>query len=359
MRTKKAPPPDAAIQRIEEYKARTDPYSPSEQQAELLKRKNDFLEELEGIKNRLGDGFFSVCNEEEIIELPEIKFLDPQRDMSIYKPSLKVAEKESAIFSRLKKAYPPFNIIDDYNDNRQMRCNIRRNYDGRCKKNECDVCMIERDSYFFSEPDLNTVLVPDDVDCEAEEILLQMHIFVYKRYEKKWTEFCRKWHLQPSWNGKLDNFKKHLDPPVKLIQDRIGFRLLRDPAFPIYICIGPWTRKNDIAKVWDEVEEMQKNIYEKQPEKFKTFARDLCWYDLKAAGLSPGKIAKIWEELFPEMIDELSRKPNNPPEFFEADREAYLAGDHSPFKDLIKKSIRNIDRKIKALGARRQPLKPT
>jgi len=327
------------LKRIEESKK---DYDKNAQRAELLKRNKTFLNELEGIKKRLGNKFF------------ELKKVDIKKLTKISNDNL-----------LLKLDYPKENIfksevpLEEVNS-AYLHYLYYGEYNGYNPK-----VAIEKD-YYFDSPDLNTVLVYDeDLDSIRTKIICKSGII--EKYMEKWIEFCTKWHTDVDWDGKLSSLSKFQNPLVSIGTD------YRNLDLPIHINIGPWTSWKDIKDRWDDIE-ILKEMVSTKPQKSQNFSRDLCWYDLnKKLKLSPGKIAKLWiehcpkdidllvikkikraerelsEEKASELLEEIRGDPtmNDLKIQFENEREIYIKGPYSPFTDLIKKAIKSMSSKIK------------
>jgi len=330
------------LRRIKESKK---DYDKKTQRAALLKRNKNFLNELEGIKKRLGNEFYKV------------------KDVYVHK--LKETSNDNIL---LKLDYPKANIIisekplEDV-DAAYLEYHLYRGFDGYNPR-----AAIKDDSYFKNSPDLDTVIVYDE-DLNSLQTKIICKFQVLRAYVEKWIEFCAKWQIDSSWGGELSTLSKFQNPLVSI---SINYRNL---GLPIQINIGTWTSWEDIKQRWHEIELIKRTSFSKPKKKSQVFSRDLCWYDLnKKFKLSPGKIGKLWIKHRPEDVDllvmkrvrrdeknelseekasELLREIKIDPAMndlrikFEKEREEYVEGPYSPLKDLIKKAIKSMDLKIK------------
>jgi hypothetical protein len=160
----------------------------------------------------------------------------------------------------------------------------------------------------------------------------------------EWRAFCNLWRISVSWDGDLGSLVKYTYalpslhrsiPRSRLTKKKIkskshGYYMdvgelkslsyYIDEADPwhsvgealhnsiqnedgyIYIRIHPWTIKKDLRsdRLWMNIEAEQKKVFGSifRDRERRTFARDLCWYDLhheKEFGkMSDGKIVNTW-----------------------------------------------------------------
>lgn len=320
-------------------------YDKKTQRAALLKRNKNFLNELEGIKKRLGNEFYKV------------------KDVNVNK--IKEFSNDNIL---LKLDYPKANIIISEEplekvDAAYLEYHLYGGFDGYNPR-----AAIKDDSYFKNFPDLDTVIIYDeDLNSLRTKIICKFQVL--RAYVERWIEFCAKWQIGSSWGGELSTLSKFQNPLVSI---SINYRNL---GLPIQINIGPWTSWKDIKQRWHEIELIKRTSFSKPKKKSQVFSRDLCWYDLnKKFKLSPGKISKLWikhrpkdvdllvikrvrreekNELSEEKASELLREIKIDPAMndlrikFEKEREIYVDGTYSPLKDLIKKAIKSMDLKIK------------
>jgi len=149
------------------------------------------------------------------------------------------------------------------------------------------------------------------------------NIFYWEGSEA-WENFCRRWHVSTLWDGQDSTLEKFIDDSIivlfrddKTRESRMlnlphSIRPLGDPFGEIwslrvdkertyiYLKIEPWTGKKDIEKIWSQIEELKKRIFDYSERDKKLFGRDLCWYDLNKneefEKQSFGKISILWRK---------------------------------------------------------------
>jgi len=329
------------LKRIKESKK---DYDKASQKAELLKKNKVFQDELRGIKKRLGKKFFELGN----LDIKELtRIFENNVLLTLDYPKINYLELDIPI-DEAEGLHSQAQFYGDYSDD--------------------PISEIEKDS-FFNSPDLNTVLVYEE-DLESIRTKITHKFRVLERYSEKWMEFCSKWTIDLSWDGKLSSFSRFQGELVN-----IGWNY-KDDDWPIYIKIGAHTTLDDIKVRWHKVETMQRHIYERV-QKSSNFGRDLCWFDLKKEyGLSYGKIAKLWIKYCSEDVDFLvikriqrkkERKELRKEDAlelleeiysdnamddvriqFEEERKIYIEGPHSPFIDVIKHAIKSMNERIQS-----------
>jgi hypothetical protein len=320
-------------------------YDKKTQRAALLKRNKNFLNELGGIKKRLGNEFYKV-KDVNVNKIKEITNDNIMLKLDYPKANIFISEEPLEEVDMAYVEYLFYGEFDGYNPR----------------------AAIKDDSYFKNSPDLDTVIVYDE-DLNSLQTKITCKFQVLRAYVEKWIEFCAKWQIDSSWGGELSTLSKFQNPLVSI---SINYRNL---GLPIQINIGPWTSWKDIKQRWHEIELIKRTSFSKPKKKSRVFSRDLCWYDLnKKFKLSPGKIGKLWIKHRPEDVDllvmkkvrrdekkelseekasELLREIKIDPAMndlkiqFEKEREIYVEGPYSPLKDLIKKAIKSMDSKIK------------
>jgi len=324
-------------------------YDPESQRAELLKRNKTFLQELEGIRNRLGNRFFELYS-----------FLE---GMS----KLKKATSNNVL---LIEDWPKPSIIETERDYESIaQGHIEHLFKGDTGR-ECEICEIPRDSYFRGDRDLNAVLISEG-EHRSKEALLKMKWIVLDRYISKWWEFCNKWNIDGKWEGKLSTLPEFMNPLVTIDENT------KNPYLPICINIGPRTSLRDLQEKWPDIERIQKALPTVAPAKSQNFWRDLLWYDLnKKYKQSAGNIAQYWAEKFPKEIDFLAIKsarreagielteddtrellydiydgtaPTDIIRLFEYHRNLCMKWPHYRLADLIKKAIKNLKERVDRL----------
>ncbi|MBE3126341.1 MAG: hypothetical protein IMZ57_11880 [Acidobacteria bacterium] len=128
----------------------------------------------------------------------------------------------------------------------------------------------------------------------------------------EWQDFCRRWRISEDWNGDMGILaeRTHALPSVHIsipfsrlsktqpdLKSFTIYPLIGDPWHGIgealhdsiaredgylLVRIHPWTSKKDLEFIWTEIQVAQKKVFGdplNEREK-RTFARDLCWYDL-------------------------------------------------------------------------------
>lgn len=334
------------LKRIEEGKK---DYDRKSQYVNLLKRNEMFLTEYNGIMKRLGKEFFQVK-----------------------KISKRKLEKISEDNILIKLGYPEINFFAQSKYN-ELKSNKERYEIIKIKGKKFihdtfqELNEIEKDP-FFTGRDLDLIY---EKKTKKIDKIIRYRNEILNKYKDAWNEFCLRWGISPGWSGNLTKLSKHVRSSIELCLDD------NDYHFPIMIKIGTWTTFDDIKKKWKEIEGIQKEFYFKL-EMSSNFSRDLCWYDLrKNFKLSYGKIAKLWIENFPEDIDLLvlpriirkykifenvpylevikeiksdDLQLNEIKKEFNQEKEYYIKGPYSSFKDVIKKSIKRMELKIEKLN---------
>jgi hypothetical protein len=312
-------------------------YDKNAQRAELLVRNDIFLKELNKIQKIIGREFHQVksLSEKKLNEISKSNIL-----LKLNYPGGNIASKEE-ILNFIDKMINDFNL-------REFRHPIYKYINKRSFKNE-----FEKNIFY-------------------KNIKLKAYFLI-------WRRFCKRWHIKEGWDGGLSKIKRYQEPPTKI--------LLKDqfepipPALPIVICVGPWTSRDDIKKIWPKIEKIQKTKFYKEG-RSSVFSRDLCWYDLnKDFKLKPREITDLWNEKYPKDIDKLAMKEikrqnielaeedelelleeiTNDPSMaeqkkqFEEYREWYITGQtergrfNPPFTDVIKKAIKRFKERIHVL----------
>lgn len=155
------------------------------------------------------------------------------------------------------------------------------------------------------------------------------------RFEDEWQDFRRRWRISEDWSGDLETLAEntHVLPSIHLSipHARLSKKQPDLKSFTIYPAIGnpwhsvgealhdgigredgyllvrihPWTLKKDLELIWTEVQVAQKKVFGQllTDREKRTFARDLCWYDLHKRSdfgrLSYQAIQRRWKEHFP------------------------------------------------------------
>lgn len=147
------------------------------------------------------------------------------------------------------------------------------------------------------------IRIGDDEYKIKWEIIHRAHAF--DKHFREWIEFCDRWSLNYTWNGKLKSTQKHLRNPVEIYYNKDYFRdsFEDKEKWAFFLRFNAWTTLEDIKDKWRLVELIQKRILGKH-EKKANFCRDLVWYDLyKEHNLKPKQIAELWIRKFPKDID--------------------------------------------------------
>lgn len=265
--------------RIEKrIKASKKEYDTKSQRIELLKRTEEFLDELVGIKSRFGTKFFRLLK----FDLKEIRKISKQHIL-------------------LKLDYPKENIfitdlpIEEVEESLSWeRVMIYGHYDEYKIKRA-----IKKDSYFDSR-DLNTV-VAYDVDPNDFRARIECKWIVLERYLEKWTEFLKRWHIGVGWDGRLSSLNKYQLPLIEVELNE------KERHLPIQIKMSSWIREADFKEIWNDIKQIQKSIFDKKKKGSDKFSRHLCWYDLnknpKYGRKKPREIALLWAKLLPDEVD--------------------------------------------------------
>jgi len=344
------------------------------QHIELLKRNRSFLNDLRGIKRRLGLKFFKIKNldfhnnlltkiseDNLLIKLnyPRIIWFDESK---IYMP-VQTAKKLDKTDDKSFALQYFLSLADTL-----LSKTLKVGWNHATISSDVDDSEVEKDPFFKESPHLNLI-------CERRTEELDKNIAyrreILARYHTYWFGFCSAREIAYEWNGNLSDLEEFIADPI------IGFYIEpSDVYLPIHLRIGPWTTQSDVIKIWGEIQKLQKEVSHKEKES-PNFGRDLCWYDLnKKYNLSPGKIAKLWTNKCREEIDmaiikrikhkhrELETEDDQKilkkimsdknlseiKEEFEYLRESYIKGPYSPLKDLIKKSINKMELRIKKIN---------
>lgn len=314
-------------------KIRKRTFSKESQRAELLIRNKIFLRELSDFRKLVGEDFFYLA------KLPFAELHKISNDNIL-----------------IKLEYPENNIT--------LKADIMRFLESIMSNHNVLPPPIVDDRKFTEDKIGN----PLEKDIFYRNIQLEVYKIV-------WISFCQRWHVNSSWSGRLSDYKKYQLPLVEVDVDDEEINL------PIIIRVGIWSTKKEITKIWPHVEELQKMLLKKEI-RSPVFARDLSWYDLKyRGGLTPKQISNLWDKNYPEDIDYLvmqkikreNKELNKEDEFellneiksdtsladlkeqFEYEREWYISGRaekgyfNPPFIDVIRKAIKNMEKKIKLL----------
>jgi len=337
-------------------------FGKNRQRAELLKQNGSFLNELSGIKNRLGEKFFKLMEEEITVE------------GNISEAALEKASKDALLKSDfaepkiiIRNVFIPEDGADPdyvfYLPDTPM-------LEDDSPESEID---LERDPLFDSPPLEWVILDELDPDCiwiGTPLFMLQCKEEVFKRYLDRWNAFLTKWHISTSWNGDVSCLHNHTLPSVIVEHDVKNYNL------PVVIRVGAWAILEDVKEAWATVERTMKEARVYRERESENFLRDYIWYQLnKKDAMSPLSIARFWAEKFPkefdlEVIEKVTRDENTfedvPMEerleevlsddpkmaelrgkFIEARRTFIRTG----LKDKVKKSIKKTEEKIKRLGS--------
>lgn len=340
-------------------------FGKNRQRAELLKLNENFLKELSGIKNRLGDKFFRLMEE----EIPEAAIGDPAlffhaADDIMLKSDFaepKVILSHTFVFERedfpSSVFYLPGTLIGT---------------------NDWPESTVEEEDPYFAGDPLEWVIVPDyelthNIKLDDPKFKFQCKKQVFTNYQNKWNEFLTKWHISGNWNGDLENLHVHSLPSVIVESDR------KNHNTPVIIHVGVSATEDDLRRAWPQVEEIMKEarVFRVREPKDKPFLRDLIWYRLnKEESLSPSKIARDWakrcrREIDLELIEKLIKHepefeketPEGLLEEVNSDSSAGMAELRGRFlearkafvqtglKDQVKKSIKNTEKKIMRLSS--------
>jgi len=339
-------------------------FGKNRQRAEILKQNDDFLKELSGIKNRLGEKFFRLM--EEVISEGPFKwregFLTAGKDLLLKYDFAKPKVIISHSFLSEHENYPsevfylPGTPIesDDWPES----------------------TVYEKDSYFDGLP-LEWVVVPEheltfNIKIDDPKFMFRCKEKLFKNYLDKWKKFLTKWHISTNWNGELDKLHAYSLPSVIVERDD------KNHNMPVIIHLGAWATREDVKEAWTTVEEIMKEarIFRERESEDKIFIRDLIWFRMnKEDATSPSKIAHFWAGKFPKEIDlEVIEKVTRHEDTFEKvpleERleevlsedpkmaelrgkfiEARKAFIRIGLKDKVKKSIKKTEKKIKRLGS--------
>lgn len=222
------------------------------QRSELIKRNNLFNEELTGFINRVGETFFEV---------------HPLKN-EIFKQS------EDNIL--LKLNYPQ----EDFSDKSFSDPNVE----------------IKEDRYWKSFANLDA-----PISNPANTLRKRIHnkINIFQSYKRQWNIFCKRWHIEDTWNSDIDTLTNYARENIEIYKD--WDPLLQKAS--LLISINEWTTLDDIKNKWAKIENYQ-YIYLGKKEQRPNFARDLIWYDLSTDyNMTPSEIANLWNKYYPEDID--------------------------------------------------------
>lgn len=332
-------------------------FGKNRQRAELLKQNEDFLKELSGIKNRLGEKFFKLMEDEITMEG---NLIEASSEAALLKSDF----AEPKIIIQLMSSPEPGAELDIWYCLPGTLPGTGSEIDLMCDS-------------FFDGPPLEWVILDEDNEIfnptckriETPAFKLRCKKKVFNRYLDKWIEFLTKWHISREWNGDLQYLYVHSLPSVIVERDDESHNL------PVVIRLGAWATLEDVKEAWTTVERTMKEAHIYRERESENFLRDHIWSQLnKRESMSPLNIARFWAEKFPkeidlEVIEKLARaddtfekeKPeglleeiNSDPymgelkgRFIEA-RKAFIK---TGLKDRVKKSIKKTEEKIRRLGS--------
>ena len=338
-------------------------FKKNRQRAELLKQNEIFLKELSAIKNRLGEKFLKLMEE----NIAEDALDGPGRFFS----------ECEGILLKSDFAEPTIvisNIVmeEDGGGPRVMHWlpgtpeDIPGNPDSEIE--------IMPDPFFGGDP-LEMVFVghfeEDFVRIGTPSFEFKCKVKVFENYWLKWFDFTRKWHISDNWTGDLQDLHLHALPSVIVEREDAN-----NPNLPVSIHLSAWATREDVEEAWASVEQLMKEARVYRERESKNFLRDHIWYQLnKKEGMSPLSIARFWAEKFPKEIDlEIIEKVTRDEDTFEGvplgERleealsddpklaelrgrfiEARKAFIRIGLKDKVKKSIIKTEQKIKRIGS--------
>jgi len=292
---------------IEESKK---PFHIENQRAELLKRNEMFLKELEGRSKRLGKEFFKI------------------KELS--RENLEELSKDNIL---LKLDYPKVKIMQiDCPVEEAKYANILSAYYGYDSDRYDPISEIEKDSFFESR-DIDTILVYDE-DLDNIRTKIEFKLTVLDGYKEEWKRFCIKWHINNKWNGDLSNLSEYQYPHKE--RKRSNFN--RD------LCWYDLNKKKGyspggIAKLWLNYrpEDIDRLVATKIIKKYEILK-----------GVS---IADFLEEILSDDPEIKEIRDD-----FEEEKKIYATGQvgrakFTPrFIDVIKKAINRMDKRIKRLN---------
>jgi hypothetical protein len=340
-------------------------FGKNRQRAEILKQNEIFLKELSGIKNRLGEKYFKLREE----EIAEDALESPGRFFSACDGIL------------LKSDFAEPKIIIAHMLFHEHGSDIGYVYylpgtpigeDG-FPESEIDR---ERDPLFDGWPLEWIVLDESELELDGEPMggplfMSRCKLKVWERYWMKWYDFCTRWHISSTWNGDLQDLHLHSLPSVIVEREDAN-----NPNLPVSIRLSAWATREDVEEAWPAVEQIMKEARVYRERESKNFRRDDIWYRLnKEEHMSPSEIARFWAEKIPKEIDlEVIKKVTGGEDTFEGvpleERlEETLSDDpklaelrgrfiearktfiRTSLKDKVKKSIINTEKKIKRIGS--------
>jgi len=124
--------------------------------------------------------------------------------------------------------------------------------------------------------------------------------YVFDAHYLIWREFCDKWQIRYSWDGKRKTLKNYDIYSVRIgtIQRHTVGRKR------IIIEIDNKAKIEEVIDKWKIVKKLQNEELGGKEEEKANFYRDLCWYRLSKEGdLSASQIAEIWNKNYPDDID--------------------------------------------------------
>ena len=351
-------------------------FDKNRQRAELLKLNDIFLNELKGIKNRLGKKFFETRME----EIPEAAQESPR---SFYEYGDQLISNSD--FTEVRIIISELEFIEGPNSepiNRYYRPDPIEMFPGgpliglepgagiQDPRLEVE---LPKDPHFNGT--LLEAVIVDINDVNLDEIrnpkfLLDCKKTIFKRYSDKWQEFVMKWHISSDWNGELEYLSFHSLPSLMIEIDH------KNQNLPIIIRLGAWATLDDIKKSWPTVERQMDEARLYRERESDNFLRDLTWYRMnKDEEMSPAAIAQFWAARFSKEIDleTIEKITRDDPTFANVDPEERLkealSGDTNlselrdrfkeeralflryGLKDKVKKSIKNLAKKIDRIGS--------
>jgi hypothetical protein len=331
------------------------------QRGELLKLNEIFLKELAGIKNRLGEKFFKL--QEAVFPAP--LFALP-KEFPAYGDDL-ILQSD---FSEPKIIVHDLRTLEGPNTESQSSYRLPDTPEIFPGEPEFEIDSV-KDPYFDGFPLEVVVLGQHDPDRELArkkdpDFLFLCKKLVFFRYTMKWYEFLKKWHISRDWNGNLSYLP--VLPAVMIETD------YKNQNLPIVIRLGAWATEDDLKNTWSSVKRIMKDEHIKRESESKNIIRDYSWYLMnKDEKMSPAKIARFWAKKFPKELDlEVIKKVTRDEENFEdvplEERleevlsddpkmaelrgrfiEARKAHIRIDLKDNVKKSIKNLSKKINRL----------
>ena len=345
-----APIPDIAEARNLQAKIQ---FGKDRQRGELLKQNKVFLNELEQIKNRLGEKFFKLLD----------SLADNLEQYGDILSKADVAEPIILLAAWLPSEHSEFPEVFYYLPG------TRKDNDGRPES----IVKPGKDPLFDGLP-LEWIIL-DEKEFHPEKMgtakfIALRKIEVFYKYWGGWSRFLEKWHISTNWDGDLQCLHVHSLPTLIVELDRDHHNL------PVVIRLGAWATTDDIQRAWPRVKEIMKEARIFRERESDNFLRDYIWYQLnKKDAMSPLSIARFWAEKFPKEIDlkiveEITKNEDTFEKVpLEKRLEEVLSGDlqmaelkgrfiedrkafiKTGLKDKVKKSIKKIEEKIKRLGS--------